>query len=312
MAVNPYDQASRYAARLDPLGLLRWLLPGLAPTVRFLLWLDTRKLPFPGERDRTGDTVACLVDPDQPGPPWAVPVEFQRAPDPNMFGRLLEYLGALWCQQRPSGERGDRYQLAAVVVNLTGTGTTSRDFVLGDTGVRTSLAAAECNLATHDAASTLAAIAAGRVARCVLPFIPLMQGGGDAGIIADWKELALAEPDARKRGDYGGLAVVFAELTGCRTQWKAALQEWNMEQSQQVLEWQAEGEARGEARGVAWGVAQGKLQTLREVLRNFLERRFGPLPEALLARLNATAELDRLQAAVDKVLDMQSLDELQL
>ncbi len=304
MAMNPYDQASRYAARLDPLGLLRWLLPGLSPTVRFLRWLDTRNLPFPGERDRAGDTVACLDDAEHPGPPWAVPVEFQREPDPDMFDRFLEYLGAVWRQQRPSGERGDRYQLGAVVVNLTGAGATSRDFVLGGAGMRVCLQVAECNLARHDAAATLEEVAATRVARCALPFIPLMRGGGEAGIIARWQEVALAEPEARKRGDYGALAVVFAELTGCRPQWKEALKEWNMQQSQQVLEWQAEAEARGEVRG--------ELRAHRSLLRRLLEDRFGALPEALAARINAIDDLERLQSAALQVIKIQSLEELGL
>src|SRR5206468_552271 len=98
------------------------------------------------------------------------------------------------------------------------------------------------------------------------------------------------EPDSRKRGDYGGLAVVFAELTGCRAQWKEALKEWNMEQSLQVLEWQAQGEARGEIKG--------ELRALRDTLRRLLERRFGPIPEAVLTRINAAQDANRLQAAV--------------
>jgi hypothetical protein len=294
--VNDYDQASRYAARLDPIGLLRWLLPGLSPTVRFLRWLDTRNLPFPGERDRTGDLVACLDDPDHPGPPWALPVECQVEPDADMFGRLLEYLGALWRQQRPSAERGDRYQLGAAVVNLTGTGTASRDFVLGGADTRVCLQVAECNLASRDAAATLEDIAAGKVARCVLAFIPLMRGGGEAGIIARWQELALQEPEERRRSDYGGLAVVFAELTAGASQWKEALKEWSMRQSQQVQEWRAE----------------GKVQALQEALRGLLEQRFGTLPEALLERIGTTDDLGRLQGAIRQVHDIQSLDQLQL
>ena len=46
MTLNRFDQASRYAAKLDPSGLLRWLL---GAGVTFLRWLDTRTLPFPGD-----------------------------------------------------------------------------------------------------------------------------------------------------------------------------------------------------------------------------------------------------------------------
>ena len=61
MATNPYDQASRYGARLDPLGLLRWLLAGLAASARFLLWLDTRTLRDCGALDRRGQRTCDAV-----------------------------------------------------------------------------------------------------------------------------------------------------------------------------------------------------------------------------------------------------------
>ncbi len=38
---------------------------------------------------------------------------------------------------------------------------------------------------------------------------------------------------------------MFAELAGCHTVWKEALRGWNVQQSKQVLEWQAEGRAKG-------------------------------------------------------------------
>jgi hypothetical protein len=37
--------------------------------------------------------------------------------------------------------------------------------------------------------------------------------------------------------DYAGLTLVFADLTGCRAVWKEALEGWNVQVSQQVLEW---------------------------------------------------------------------------
>jgi hypothetical protein len=160
VSANAYDQACRYLARLDPLGLLRWLVPGLTATIRFLGWLETRNIPFPGEPDRTGDTVACLDDAAEPAPLWGVPIEFQTKPDPEMFGRLLEYLGSVWRQKRPPERPGEHYQVAAILVNLTGEGRTARDYRLG--GARTLLEPEEINLATRDAALVLAGMAAGR------------------------------------------------------------------------------------------------------------------------------------------------------
>src|SRR5437879_6576395 len=104
--------------------------------------------------------------------------------------------------------------------------------VLPHTRMRTCLEVIERNLAQESAKATLAEIADGRTARCLLPWIPLMQGGAEAAIIEQWKHLAEQEPDARRRADYGGLALVFAELTDCRPPWKQALEGWNVEQSQ--------------------------------------------------------------------------------
>ena len=36
---NPFDQASRYTAKLDAPGFLHWLLPGLPATLAFRDWL---------------------------------------------------------------------------------------------------------------------------------------------------------------------------------------------------------------------------------------------------------------------------------
>jgi len=247
MTTNPYDQGSRYTAKLDPLGFLRWVLSRLPPTIQFRLWLDARTIPFPEDPDRTGDTVAGLMDDAETDTWWALPLEFQGKPDPEMFGRLLEYLGRFWRELRPPGVPTSRFNVAAVVVNLTGQGQTSRRMKLGKTGLETALQVGECNLEQEDAAATLRRMVRGRVARCILPFIPLMHGGGEAAIIAQWKRLAEAEPDPRRRADYGSLALVFSELTGCQPQWKSALEGWNMEQSAQVLEWQAQAYEIGRA-----------------------------------------------------------------
>src|SRR5947209_1819811 len=59
---NPFDKACRYCVQSDPIGFIRWLIPGISPTLKFRGWLDTRTLPFPGSPDRTCDTVAELAE----------------------------------------------------------------------------------------------------------------------------------------------------------------------------------------------------------------------------------------------------------
>ena len=241
--MNRFDQAARYALKLDPTGFLCWLLMLSAEMLRFRHWLDTRGIVFPGEKDRTNDTVAWLGDADA-AVEWAMPIEFCLDPDETMFGRLLGYLSPIWLERRPTNAGKERFQLAALIVNLRGQGNTSRS-VRHESGSRVELKVVECNLATHNAAETLGKIATGQFARGVLPWIPLMQGADEAGIIQQWKTLAAQEPDSRSRSDYGGLALVFAEAAKRWPIWKEALKEWNMVESQQVLEWMAQGEARG-------------------------------------------------------------------
>jgi hypothetical protein len=84
VSANPFDQAARYLMKQEPAAMLGWLL-GVEPgAFRFRRWLDARQARFPGEPDRTCDTVAWLEDPTGGGLPWAVPVEFQIEPDATM------------------------------------------------------------------------------------------------------------------------------------------------------------------------------------------------------------------------------------
>ena len=123
MSPNRYDQACRFLLRLFAVPLLSWLLRLDPARLDFAGWLDTRGLPWPGEPDRTCDTVARLRDPQQNGRPFAVPVEFCVEPDARMFGRGLRYLGGLWEEYKPSAHPGDRFELGLVVVNLRGRAT---------------------------------------------------------------------------------------------------------------------------------------------------------------------------------------------
>src|SRR5262249_43944667 len=139
-------------------------------------------------------------------------------------------------------------------------------------------------------------------------------------IIKAWLEAAGAETDPRKRGDYGGLALVFAGLADRRPGWEEALKEGNVTQSQQVLEWQAEAAARGGARGEGAGAARrrgrgearGALRDRREALRTLLEDRFGALPEALLKKIESTDDLDRLKQVFQQALRLEQLTDLKL
>ncbi len=288
MSQSHFDQACRYAAKIDPVGFLAWLL---GERVAFLRWLDTRTIPFPGAPDRTCDTVACITG--QAGEaPWALPVEFSTEPDEAMFGRMLEYLGRVWREQVPEDASTPRYRVAGVVVNLTGVGKASQDMRLAR--LRTCLDVDDCNMATKDAATTLDGITAETVARCLLPWIPLMWGGDRPDIILRWKELAGAEADGRLRGLYGALAVVFAESAGRRRLWKDELKEWNVRESETVLEW----------------IAEGKLEEKVHSVLRLLEMKFPPgAPADVASLIRATDDGALLDQWFKAAFEVSSLDE---
>lgn len=69
------------------------------------------------------------------------------------------------------------------------------------------------------------------------------------------------------------------------------------------------GEAKGKAEGEAKGKAEGKAEGKADSLKRLLTRRFGPLPAGASARIDS-ADIPQLDAWLDAVLDIQSLDEL--
>lgn len=286
MAVNEFDQASRYTAKLDPPGFLAWAL-GVPPSAfDFREWLDTRGLPFPGDADHTGDTIARLENPDAGGVPWAVALEFQTEPDPLMFGRLLEYVGQLWRRVRPDAERGSRFQVGAVVLNLSGRGEASRDMEW--LGMGTRLRVVERNLAAESAADLLGKIERGERSRALLPWLPLMTGADDAGMIERWKTAADAEPDTRLRSDYGGLAEVLSQVADRWDLWANGLKEWNVIKSKSVERWRAEGRVEGEAKG--------RVEALVASVTSVLEARFKAVPVDLGDKLKVTTDADALRS----------------
>jgi len=121
--------------------------------------LDTRRRPWPGQPDRSCDTVAWLRDRARNGLPWAAVVEFQFAPDAAMFGRLLVYLDQVWLELRPGDLPGDRFCVTAVVVNLTGRGNSGRQLEWPEAGVVTTLKSRELDLSELRAEEVLNGVA---------------------------------------------------------------------------------------------------------------------------------------------------------
>jgi hypothetical protein len=78
---------------------------------------------------------------------------------------------------------------------------------------------------------------------------------------------------------------------------------------EEVLE---QGLKKGEEIGEKRGEQRGELRASRKSLRLFLEGRFGPLPEKWVKRIEAAADLPRLEAAMAQAAKINNLDELQL
>lgn len=118
---NDYDVACRRMVKADPLPFLRWLFRDFDQVAEHVGWVDTRRLPFPGKDELTEDLVFQIRLLRRVAALWALALEFQLEPDPDMFGRFLVYLGTLVMERHPDEHPGSRYGLAAAVVNLTGT-----------------------------------------------------------------------------------------------------------------------------------------------------------------------------------------------
>jgi hypothetical protein len=296
--LHEYDKASRYMAKQDPPGFLRWLWRHADTPLQFHSWLDARRLALPDEGDLTCDTVAAFHLTGQAEPSHALIVEFMAESRGNTLTRMLAYV--LRARTEPPAAEGQKLppQLGGVVINLTGKAQT-RAVKATFPGVR------QCNwgfgilqrtLRDESAGDTLAAIAAGRTTRWLLPWIPLMKGGAEMAIMEEWRRVALTEPDAEVSSTLGAFALIFADLVKRSELWERALEGWDMQTSQVVDRWRAE----------------GQLEARRDDLVALLEKRFGSLPQDLLERIQASTDEIRLKTALQQVLDIHSLEELQL
>jgi hypothetical protein len=300
--MSDFDTAARFAGKqLDPEGFLGWPLPGVFAAWRWAGWLDARAVAFPGEPARQADLVAVFTRRAGDAPPAAAVVEFQTRPQGDMLERLAEYVLRLRRELPYQRDPRVSYEAVGVLVNLTGPAQADvwdmapPDF--GDLGLR--FRAGVRTLRDVDAAGLLSAIAQGQVARCLLPSVPLMRGADQPAVVDEWKRLASQEAEPRQQAVYGALAKVFADLAGRLDVWGTGLEGWNVEISQVVEEWRAEGRAEGRA------------EALRANLLRVLEVRFAAgVPAELVTAVNAQKDPATLDSWFDRALTAGSLDEV--
>src|SRR5262249_13360544 len=143
--------------------------------------------------------------------------------------RLFEYQARAAHKLRHGPRRRDRYLIACGVIVLTGRLRPALlKMRLPQTQLGLYLRARGFNMSTQAAPDILEQIASGKLSRAILPWIPLMQGGGDPGVLRRWQEVCATEPSVQRRMDYANLAKVFAERAGCLAVWDAALEGWEM------------------------------------------------------------------------------------
>lgn len=289
-----FDQASHYVLKSDPAAFFDWQLSRFVENHVFLGWLDTTTIAFPGEPDRICDTVAEFAHRDGMGARFLLDVEFQSEPHPDMLERVGEYAYRLRRETRYGIGQGGKYLVIAVLLNLTGPAQLReldmRSTELDGAGFWSRVV--QVTFAEEDAA-TLARIASGELPRGVLPWIPLMRGSGESGIIAEWRRIASEEASSQRRSDFSGLALVFADLADCWEVWHRGLEGWNMRESRQVLEWQRE------------AVIENKR---RDILRLLELRQRQGIPVDLTAIIAESNDLDELSRWFDLAATTESLE----
>jgi hypothetical protein len=114
----------------------------------------------------------------------------------------------------------------------------------------------------------------------------------------------MQEPDKERRADLG-LALVFAEKTHCEEKWKKALEGYNVTESKQVKEWQAEALDRGLSQGRVQGIIQGRAEMLLDVLAGRLDA----VPEDLAQRIRSSMETSVLHRWMQCAIKAATLEE---
>lgn len=284
-----YDQTARYLLLKAGAPLFGWLLRLTPEQLRFERWLPTQ-LTLPGVPQRLCDAIAELADLERGGRPFAALLEVQAQPDATMPGRLMLAGGLVWLTVKPTSLPGDRYELLGVVLNLTGVGDAARKCVLST--AEWTLRPVEVNLETLDAGVVLEEIANGGAPRELLAFIPLMQRADEDGIIRRWREIAEAETDPRRRGEYG-LARIYAARVNRGAAWEPVLEGFSMIESPLIAEL----------------LAEAKVQDRIEMLLRAIRKRFDELPEEMAASIRACKDGDQLGRWFDAALEAETLEQ---
>jgi hypothetical protein len=275
-----FDQAARYATQAEPEAVVARLLRGTSEELRFGRAFDTRTIPLPGGPERTSDLAAVLEGPAHVGEPVLLIFEFQAQHDPDKLDTTFLEAAVYRSFARHGPERHGKFNVQTALIYLKDRcpARVLRMTLGGGSG-----SAHTCllwNVADDSAATTLEEVAADRQTWGNLFWVALQAGGGDATVIARWKELVEQRvPERRMRSEMAGITLVFAELAGSLRLWQDALGGWNMTESQVVNGWQL----------------AARIETKRQDLQAILETRFpGAVSAEVIATIQQNDSLDLL------------------
>jgi hypothetical protein len=235
-----FDQVGRFATRDAPNVVVQRLLRSTSHTAIVQRWIDTRSLPLPGGPDRTADLVAELRFDD--GRLVLLIWELQAQIDAAKWGVTLEEAAIL--HNRLRDDSGQPYCVLTALVYLREQ-CPARELTLtvGDFGTRHRPLLWE--VASDDAVEAVTALETGSEEWGWLYWVPLMAGGDAPELIARWRAVLTAlVADRVQRGKLASIALIFAELAGCRLAWKRGLEGLDMTESIVVNEWIEAGEVK--------------------------------------------------------------------
>jgi hypothetical protein len=286
--MNDYDKAGRYLVKRDPAGFFRWLLANLR--LSFQAWIDARRVALPDQNDLTNDLVAALRGGSAVE---GMCLELEAEARADALTRLLEYLVRLWTE--PGGPGSFSIScVSGAILDLTGR-SPARELQLRSAiahGCRLELTVLRRHLVDEQAVSLVADVAAGMISPWLLPWVPLMQGGGESAIIAQWRiEAERRLSDQCDRADLGSLSKTFATLAGRRPAWDQALRGWNLKTSPYLDEIRAE--------------------EARELILRMGRQKFGKAPtRKQLKTMEAITDLAQLRALAERLAKVDSWLEL--
>jgi hypothetical protein len=269
---------------------------GRAP--RFREWIDTRLTPRPGGQDRTADRVAVLDEGPAPDRPCLLVVEFQSQHDPDKLDVTLHEAASLRLEVRHGPERRDKYDVFVGLIYLRGRCPEPSLQMTLPSGAGTRHVPLLWEVEGDAARDALDAVAAGAATWGMLFWVPLMRGGGDADVIARWRELVEALPDERRRSGLGQIALVFAELAGRYLAWEKGLEDFKMTESHVVNRW------------IERAQLETTLANFRTLLIRLLEGRFpGQTSQELIQTINEQPSVELLQEWFDQAASVTTMAE---